>query len=460
MQIKQLAVLVAASLVSAPLFAQEPVAQPMMEGTTGMAQDVMPPPAQRNADQWVERMSDFTKNSQAFKDPYVFTHWMNAMTDPTMVAALGDAAVEPGNWLHMMTTMLQPAAVSNYAQFMIDPMIYARWAGAMVDPMWYTKLATDMSNPAKIMGWMMLPLDRRLMQTSLKPLDPNMYLKFMMMPTDPRGMALMFAPMNPQLYGSMMGALVNPQLVGGANSTWGTFMYPRQSVVANQPTAPLTLPINLLDPSSYANVLNIIPGMPSLNGGQGGAAQGATFPFNMLPTLPGLPSGLPSAGQPAALNPAPLGGSAAVNPFLAMQQAAPAGFAVQSGAASTLSIGGDELFKTGKSSVKNLTAAGRAKLDDLVAKIKAYGEIDSVKVTGHADKMGKPAYNQKLSLARAKAVASYLKSKGVKAKSFTMVGMGDTKPVIDCDMTLAKDALKTCLAPNRRVDIEVTGAKK
>ena len=145
---------------------------------------------------------------------------------------------------------------------------------------------------------------------------------------------------------------------------------------------------------------------------------------------------------------------------VAQAPAAPAGFAVQAGAASTLSIGGDALFKTGKSSVKGLTAEGRAQLDDLVAKIKAFGAIDTIKVTGHADKMGKAAANQKLSLARAKAVSSYLKSKGVKAKTFTSSGMGDSKPVVDCDMNLAKDALKTCLAPNRRVEIEVTGAKK
>jgi len=153
-------------------------------------------------------------------------------------------------------------------------------------------------------------------------------------------------------------------------------------------------------------------------------------------------------------------GGAATNSYLASKQAAPAAFAVQAGAASTMSLGGDALFKTGKSSIKDLTAEGRAKLDDLVAKIKAFGAIDSIKVTGHADKMGKAAANQKLSLARAKSVSAYLKGKGVKAKTFTSSGMGDTKPVVDCDMKLAKDALKTCLAPNRRVEIEVTGAKK
>jgi len=41
-----------------------------------------------------------------------------------------------------------------------------------------------------------------------------------------------------------------------------------------------------------------------------------------------------------------------------------------------------------------------------------------------------------------------------------VVGMGDTKPVVDCDMKQAKDALKQCLAPNRRVEIEVAGAQK
>ena len=443
MKIKQLTVAVAAVLVSAPLFAQQPTPQAVGPGTFGMNPEAEVAPANRNADQWMARMSDFTKNAQAFKDPAVFAHWMNAMTDPSIVAAMGDSMLEPGNWLHMMTTMMQPAAVSNYAQFMMDPTIYARWGAAMLDPMWYTKLATDMANPAKMMGWVMLPLDRRLMATSMKMLDPNIPLKFMMMPTDPRGMSLMFAPMNPQLYGSMMGGMVNPQMVGGSNSTWGKFMYPAQPVVAMQPRAPLELPINVMDPRTYGNLLNIIPGLPS------------------LPSLPaGFPFGGASSGLTAA-SPGTTGSLPALAPTSkAVQTAAASAVAATVAPTLNLNLGVDTLFKTGKSSIKNLTPAGRAELDGLVARIKAAGAIDSIKVIGHADKMGKPVSNQKLSLARAKAVASYLKSKGAKAKSFTVVGMGDTKPVVDCDMKQAKDALKQCLAPNRRVEIEVAGAQK
>lgn len=459
MQIKQLAVAVAATLVSAPLFAQQPVPQAVMQGTYGMQQEADVDPAKRNADQWMERMADFTKNSQAFKDPAVFAHWLNAMTDPSMVGAAADSMIEPGNWLHMMTTMLQPAAVSNYAQFMMDPAIAARWGAAALNPMFYTKLATDMINPTKIMGWMMLPMDQRLMATSMNMLDPNLPMKFMMMPMDPRGMSLMFAPMNPQLYGSMMGGLVNPNLIGGTNSTFGQFMYPTQPVVATQPRAPLELPFNLMDPSSFGNVLNMLPGLPSLS------SLPVPAVLRNLPVPAGLQS-LPIPGQPfgKASNAAAAkaGATQAAAPAAKLAVAAPAASAAAAAAATnmTLNLGGDTLFKTGKSSIRDLTAKGRADLDDLVSQIKDFSSIDSIKVVGHADKTGKASSNQKLSLARAKAVAGYLKSKKVKAKSFTTLGMGDSKPVVDCDMKMAKSELKQCLAPNRRVEIEITGAAK
>lgn len=383
----------------------------------------------KTADQWVGRMTDFTQNASAFKDPAAFAAWTNAMSDPSMIAAMGTQMMEPGNMLRSMTTMMQPGTTGNFMQFS-DPSIYMKWGTAMMNPMWYTQMATSMADPGKMMRWAMLPMDPKMMNMGMQMMNPNLYMKWMMTPTDPRAMSLMFAPMNPQLYGSMMGGVMNPNMVGGANSTWGTFMFPSQPVVQVQGAAPVASPINVFDPSTWFSMMNMFGGMP-------------TMPTMSMPfAMPGTNAYAASPAAPAAV------------------PAAPAPFAVQAGAPSTLSLGGDALFKTGKSSVKDLTAEGRAKLDDLVAKAMAFGAIDTIKVTGHADKMGKAAANKKLSLARANAVASYLKSKGVKAKSFTTAGVGDTQPVVNCDMAQPKEALKACLAPNRRVDIEVTGAKK
>lgn len=393
----------------------------------------------QTADQWVTRMTDFTQNASAFKDPAAFAAWTNAMTDPSMVSAMGVQMMEPGNLLRSMTTMMQPGTTANYMQFMMDPNIYMKWGAAMMNPMWYTQMGLSMTDPGKMMRWMMLPMDPKIWNMGMQAMNPNLYMKWMMTPTDPRAMSLMFAPMNPQLYGSMLGGMLNPSMVGGPNSTWGTFMYPKQPVVQVQGAAPVASPINVFDPSTWFSMLNM---------------------FGGFPTMPTLPSTGISATPFPTFGTAPMANAYAAAPAAPAAPPAPAAFAVQAGATSTLSLGGDALFKTGKSSVKDLTAEGRAKLDDLVAKIKAFGAIDSIKVTGHADKMGKAAANKKLSLARAKSVAAYLKSKGVKAKTFATTGLGDTKPVVECDMKQPKEALKACLAPNRRVEIEVTGAKK
>ena len=471
MQTKQIVIAISAALMSASLFAAQtpdasasaakapaaPAVYPVAQASVGLAPAADVAPEARTADQWVSRMSDFTKNASAFKDPASFNAWLNAMTDASMVPAMGGAMLEPGNWLRMMTTMVQPGTVTNYMQFM-DPMVSARWGGAMIDPMFYTRMMMNMADPGKMMRWVMLPMDPKVWGMGMKMLDPNLYMKFMMMPTDPRGMALMFAPMNPQLYGSMMSGVFNTQALG---PTWNTFMNPAQPVVSVQPPAPVELPINVVDPRTWGNMLNMVPGLSLPGAGQNG---GLAFPLNLLGGIPGTP-GMPVAGQSGGMAfPLPFG-NASTNPYLALAtqqqmiaQAAP--FAIQAGVPAKMTLAGDALFKSGKSSVKDLTAEGKQKLNELVGKVKAFGAIDAIKVTGHADKMGKANANKKLSLARAKTIASYLKNNGVKAASFTTAGMGDTKPVVDCDMKQATDALKACLAPNRRVEVEVTGAKK
>ncbi len=426
MQIKPLAFAVSAVFAAGLAQAQTyPVVQAAPVAVPQAAVPVVP----RTADQWVGRMTDFTQNASAFKDPAQFAAWTNAMTDPSMVAAMGMQMMEPGNMLRSMTTMMQPGTVNNYMQFM-DPGVYMKWGGAMMNPMWYTQMATSMADPGKMMRWVMLPMDPKMWNMGMQAMNPNLYMKWMMTPTDPRAMSLMFAPMNPQLYGSMMGGVFNGQALG---PTWGTFMHPAQPVVSVQGPAPVASPINVFDPSTWFSMFNMFGGMP------------------VMPTMPTMS---------APFAPAPF---AAPTPFAPAPAAAanvqPTPFAVQAGAPATLNLGGDALFKTGKSSVRDLTPAGRAQLDELVTKVKAFGAIDAIRVTGHADKTGNAAANQKLSLARAKTVSTYLKSKGVKAKTFATAGLGDTKPVVECDMSQPKEALKACLAPNRRVEVEVTGAR-
>ncbi|HNA30600.1 MAG TPA: OmpA family protein, partial [Thiobacillaceae bacterium] len=123
-------------------------------------------------------------------------------------------------------------------------------------------------------------------------------------------------------------------------------------------------------------------------------------------------------------------------------------------------LAGDALFQSGKSGIKDLSKDGKAKLDEVVVKLKSMGEIEQIKVVGHADPTGKSADNQKLSEARAKSVKSYLVAKGVKPGVVISSGVGDTQTVVQCDKTLPKDKLKECHAPNRRVEIEIIGKSK
>ncbi|WP_159564449.1 porin OmpA [Budvicia diplopodorum] len=119
----------------------------------------------------------------------------------------------------------------------------------------------------------------------------------------------------------------------------------------------------------------------------------------------------------------------------------------------------DVLFAFAKS---NLKPEGRQALDQL------YGELSSINpqngsivVLGFTDRIGSEQSNQKLSEQRAHSVVSYLVSKGIPADKISARGLGEANPVTGstCDNIKARAALIDCLAPDRRVEIEVTGAK-
>lgn len=114
-----------------------------------------------------------------------------------------------------------------------------------------------------------------------------------------------------------------------------------------------------------------------------------------------------------------------------------------------------ELFDFNKAT---LTPAARAKLDsEVVAKIKEVRDLKFVNVNGHTDRLGSAQYNQKLSEKRAEAVKAYLVSKGVDASKIETYGFGKTLPVKSCPDQKNRKALIECLAPNRRVEVEIQG---
>ena len=72
-----------------------------------------------------------------------------------------------------------------------------------------------------------------------------------------------------------------------------------------------------------------------------------------------------------------------------------------------------------------LSEDGRNMLDQLVSRM-AGMDVEVILTTGYADRLGKDAYNQKLSEERAQAEAEYLESKGVKADRLIVKGYGAT----------------------------------
>lgn len=75
--------------------------------------------------------------------------------------------------------------------------------------------------------------------------------------------------------------------------------------------------------------------------------------------------------------------------------------------------------------------------------------IDHVRIDGHTDASGKEAYNQQLSVRRAKSVSKVLAAVGMPEQNIQLQGLGSSQPVASNDTAAGR-------TENRRVSIVVS----
>ena len=108
-------------------------------------------------------------------------------------------------------------------------------------------------------------------------------------------------------------------------------------------------------------------------------------------------------------------------------------------------LSSDALFDFDKAVLK---PEGKQRLDDLIKQIKG-GNLEVAIAVGHTDSVGTVEYNQRLSVARATSVMTYMVSQGIPSNLIRVEGKGKSEPVAD-------NANAEGRAKNRRVEIFVT----
>lgn len=124
----------------------------------------------------------------------------------------------------------------------------------------------------------------------------------------------------------------------------------------------------------------------------------------------------------------------------------------------TLEISADALFEFDKYQLKDMKPEGKAQLEKFAADLhKVYSKVEQIDVVGHTDRLGSDAYNYQLGQRRANTVKNYLQTLGVKEK-IVASSKGESEPKVNPQNSNLTE-LKEQLAPNRRVEVTVTGEK-
>ena len=127
----------------------------------------------------------------------------------------------------------------------------------------------------------------------------------------------------------------------------------------------------------------------------------------------------------------------------------------------TITLAADALFAFGRSDLGAMSPTGRASLDALVARLRnEYIQLDRMNIIGHADPLGQPGPNERLSIDRANTVQQYLAQAGLGSVRMSSEGRGSREPVVNhCGYVATPQAI-ACHAPNRRVVIDIAGSRR
>ncbi|MFZ4541297.1 MAG: OmpA family protein [Rickettsiales bacterium] len=107
----------------------------------------------------------------------------------------------------------------------------------------------------------------------------------------------------------------------------------------------------------------------------------------------------------------------------------------------------------------SLTPDSKAKLDELSNIINSSTAINDVTIHGFTDQMGTASYNDALANKRVAIVKTYLDSKSRLKAEGDIKGLGKASPEEGCDKIKKRADKISCMAKERRVEIEFNAQK-
>ncbi|HET6555135.1 MAG TPA: OmpA family protein [Dyella sp.] len=131
----------------------------------------------------------------------------------------------------------------------------------------------------------------------------------------------------------------------------------------------------------------------------------------------------------------------------------PASKAAEVATPTTRTFKADALFRFDRGDEAGLLPEGKRELDRLLADLKQTA-LQRIDIVGHTDRLGRDAYNDRLSAQRAATVRDYLASHGMSAMPMHATGEGKRIPVVECNLR-RREELIACLEPNRRVEVRL-----